>query len=386
MMRALLCTILLASSTTVVFAQSHEKFGDGEKSFREVKAMLLKEYVDELSEDDLYRGAVSGMLQAAANRKWDMLISPGEYADMHSDLGGQMVGIGVELDASHDKEAVTILGTFPGTPAEKAELRAGDRLLKVNDTAVKQGNGMDVIRLIRGKAGTKVTLTILRDEQVLVKTLVRAPINVSAVSSATLPDGTAVVWIRQFSEKTPSLLREQLSALMAKKPRGIVVDLRHNQGGLLDKMIESVSLLLPKGATVALEEVRGKKQEIIKASGEPVVHGLPVAVLVNGETASGAELFAAALRDDLGARIVGKRTTGKWNVQRVENLGNGYAIKFTVGLFKTAKGQAPDGKGLDPDVPVDGDDMAVARAQRMSDGAQRLAADPQLRAAVALLK
>jgi carboxyl-terminal processing protease len=365
---------------------SAQTFGDAEKVFRDVKAMLLKEYVDQIGEDELYRGAIAGMLQAAGKRKWDTLITPSEYGDMHSDLGGQIVGIGVELDASHEKEVVTILGTFPGSPAEKAGIRANDRLLKVNDTAVAKGNGMEVIRLIRGKAGTKVSLTLLRDDQVLVKSITRAPINIATVTSTLLPDGNGVVWIRQFNEKTPALLREQLQALLAKKPRGLVIDLRGNQGGLLEKMVDCVSLLLPSGSTIAIEQVRGKREELLKSNAEPLVHGLPLAVLTNGETASGAELFAGALRDNLGVHVVGGRTTGKWNVQRVAELGNGYAIKYTIGLFKTPKGAQPDGKGLEPDVPVDADPMAAVHAMHLHDGAQRLAADAQLRAAVALMK
>jgi carboxyl-terminal processing protease len=388
------CLLLALIAAPALADEAHEKpqsparakFGDGEKMFRDVKAMLLKDYVDEVSEEELYRGAVAGMLAAAGHRKWDALIAPDEYTDMHSNLGGQMIGIGVELDATSDHEVVTVLGTFPGSPAEKADLRAGDRLLRVNEMPVKKGNAMDAIRMIRGKQGTKVRLTLLREDQVLQKTLVRAPISVSAVSSVMLPDGNAVVWIRQFGDKTPALLREQLQTMLAKKPHGLVIDLRGNQGGLLEKMVECVGLVLPRGATIAVEQLRGKREEPLKSSLEPLVRGLPLAVLINGETASGAELFAAALRDNLGARVVGTRTTGKWNVQRVTEIGNGYAVKYTIGLFKTPKGVAPDGKGLDPDVPVEGDMLAVARAQRLADATQRLAADAQLRAAVALIK
>jgi carboxyl-terminal processing protease len=385
-MRTAIVCFLLLSTVPALADDSGHKSADPDKAFREAKQMLLKEYVDNISEEELYRGAIAGMLQAAGKRQWDSLLSPAELGDMHGDLGGQLVGIGMEFDASNDKDQVTVLGTFPGSPAERADLRAGDHLLKVNDMQVKKGNAMDVVRTIRGKVGDKVTLTILRDDKVMVKTLTRDIVRINAVSSMMLPDGNAVIWIRQFGEKTPSLLKENLDSVLARKPHGIVIDLRNNMGGLLDKMVECVGMFLPKGSTIAVELVHGQREEALKTTAEQLVKGLPLAVLANNGTASGAELFAGALRDNLGARIIGQKTVGKWNVQRVAELGNGYAIKYTIGLFKTPKGAQPDGKGLEPDVPVDSDEMSMARAQRIRDAAQRLAADAQLRAAVALMK
>src|SRR5262249_28410143 len=127
-------------------------------------------------------------------------------------------------------------------------------------------------------------------------------------------------------------------------------------------------------------------EEKIVTATDPVVSGVPITVLIDGGTASGAELLAGALRDHLNAKLVGMRTTGKWNVQKIADLSNGYALKYTIGVFKTPKGQAPDGVGIDPEVPVDLEPKRVGMAQRTSDANARIAADPQLRAALALLK
>ena len=181
-------------------------------------------------------------------------------------------------------------------------------------------------------------------------------------------------------------MRAALQRVAAKSPKGLVIDLRQNQGGLFDKMVESAALLLPKGASVVTEVRRGNREVPVRTEGEPVLRGVPVAVLVNGDTASGAEIFAGALRDTIGARLVGSKTLGKWNVQKVADLPNGYAIKYTVGTFKTPKGLAPDGKGLEPEVPVDLDEKLIDRVQRTLEPTARLAADAQLRAALALLK
>ena len=369
--------------------QRKEKFPDAKKAFDQARATLMKDYFEEVSEEQLYRGALTGMLKAAGYRDWDTLIGPTEYATLHHDLSGQISGIGVELDWGHsgDGAGMTVIGTLPDSPAERAGIKAGDRILRVDDKPVRSApeDLHAAARAITGKPGTKVTLTLLRDDQVLQKTITRATVTFAAVNDAMLPDGVGLIWVRSFNEKTPELLRQSLQRLGAKKLRGLVFDLRHNEGGLFDKMVECAGQVLPKGSTVTVEMKRGKREEAIKTESEPLFAGAPVTVLIDNSTASGAELFAAALRDVLGARLVGGKTHGKFNVQKIEELGNGWAIKYTVGVFKTPKGLMPDGKGLDPDVPVDADERSVTRAQRLRDPAARLQLDAQLRAALALL-
>ena len=363
-----------------------EKFADAERAFRDARATLIKEYVDDtVSEDDLYRGAVAGMLTAGGS-KWDALLSPTELNDLHSDLTGEVVGIGVEIGIDQANGFIVVIDTFPGSPAGKAGLAAGDRILKVDGKSVRGADGMEIARGIRGKAGTSVSLSLLHEDRIVTVNLKRAAIPIAAASDLMLPDSVALVWVRAFNEKTPELLRASLTRVAAAHPRGVVLDLRHNQGGLLDKMIECAGQLLPKGSTIATEVLRGKREEVLRTTGEPLLKGVPLTVLVDGWTASGAELLAGALRDNLGARLVGSRTHGKWNVQKISDLPNGYAIKYTIGVFKTPKGLQPDGKGLDPEVPVDLDEKTVEHMQRVKESATRVAGDAQLRAALALLK
>jgi carboxyl-terminal processing protease len=383
--------ILLLSSTALAQHASHadyrkakEKFADAEKAFHQAMTLLQQEYVDPVGVDELYRGAVAGMVAGCGDRKWDTLITPSDYEMMHTELGGQLVGIGVELDDTV-KGVLTVIGPFPGSPAEKAGLKAGDRILKVDDKVVKDDQTMLAMSGIRGKAGTPVVLSILRDGEVLSKRIVRATVNIPSVSWLMLPEA-AVVWIHSFNERTPEQLRAALKSVAAKKPHGLIFDLRHNMGGLFEKMVDCAGLVMPKGATVAMETVRGGGEQAIRTGIDPILGGVPISVLVDGETASGAELFAGALRDALGAHVVGAKTAGKWNVQKIAELGNGYAIKYTIGLFKTPKGLSLDGKGLEPDVPVDADEHTVMRCQRITDPSARLSTDAQLRAAVALLR
>jgi carboxyl-terminal processing protease len=364
-----------------------EPFSDAQKAFDQARAVLLKEYVDDkLSEADLYRAAVAGMLRGAAGRKWDKLLSPGEYAELMGDLGGEMVGIGIEIKFEDETGNILILGTVPSSPAEKAELRAGDRILKIDGRSFKGLQLRDAVYGIRGKAGQAVVLTLLRDDRIVTRTVVRAPILWAPVNSISLPGNLAVVSIKSFTDKTPSLLKAALEKVMAQKPRGVIVDLRSNEGGSFDRVVESAGLVLPKGKLVATLIRRGGAEEALRTSTEPLLFGVPVVALVNGSTASGAEILAGALKEEGGARIVGKKTYGKWNVQKIAELSNKYAVKYTVGLFKTPRGELLDGKGLEPDLEVDFDEAAAEKVMHLPDGAQRLKADPQLRAAAQLLR
>jgi carboxyl-terminal processing protease len=372
------------------YTPSHAKFSDGERAFREARALLLKEYVDEkLTEDDLWRAATRGLLRGAGRRSWDALLSPDEYASMHHALTGQLVGIGVELNVDKmdaEIDMLQVAGAFPGSPAERAGLTAGDRIIKINEHPVRGRPVWQALAEIRGEAGSTVMLTVLREDQVLQKTIKREAIQIPVVADAALPDGVALVRIGSFNERTPPLLRATLERVAQTHPRALVLDLRGNEGGLLDKAVDCAALLLPKGAVMVTQVGRAGRETPLRTSGEPVVRGLPIIVLVDERTSSSAELLAGALRDDVGARLVGGRTHGKWNVQKIVELQNGYAVKYTIGTFKTPRGLLPDGKGLDPDVDVQQAVDAIDRAQRMRDTTGRVAADAQLRAALALLK
>jgi carboxyl-terminal processing protease len=396
-----LCVLLTLFATSSAGAQpkdSHddyddwknkprEKFSDGERAFREVKETLLKEYVDDkLTDDDLWRAATAGMLQGAAGRKWDKLLSPGEYGELLGDLYGEMVGIGVEIKFDAEAGAIVILGAIPGSPAERAQLRGGDRVLKVDGRSFKGLQMRDAVYGMRGKIGQPVTLTILRDDQVLQKTIVRAPIVWAPVTDLMLPNDLALVTVKAFTDKTPGLLRAALQRVSQGKLRGLVIDVRANEGGNFERVIDCAGLLLPKGKIIVNSVHRGGKEEAIRSAGEPVVPGVPLAVLINGQTASGAEILAAALKQELGARLVGKKTFGKWNAQKVGTLPNKWAFKYTTGLFRTSRGESLDGKGLEPDLEIDQDEAVTEKAMRVHDAAARLAADAQLRAAVAILK
>jgi carboxyl-terminal processing protease len=201
-----------------------------------------------------------------------------------------------------------------------------------------------------------------------------------------LVDGVGELAIGSFTAKTVPAIQAALDDFSAAHVHAIVVDLRGNQGGSFDDAVHAAELFIPNGAPIVTLERREGKKETISSKGTPPMASLPIVVLVNQDTSSSAELLAGALSEERHARTVGTRTFGKWSVQSLDEIGNGYAIKYTTALFHTPSGKTYDGVGLTPDVEVDVDHQQVERVMYITDPVARLAADAQLRTALSLLK
>jgi carboxyl-terminal processing protease len=363
-----------------------ETFADGARAFERARKLLLEHDVDDkLGDAELWRAAVAGMA-AGGGRKWDRLLSPAELAELQTELSGEIAGVGVEISFDSATGVVTVGGVMPGSPAERGGLLGGDRILKIDGRSYKGENIRDVVASVRGRVGTSVRVTVLRDDRIFDATLTRAPIAMALVVDTMLDGGVALLRVRSFNDKTPAQLKAALGRIAAAGPRALVIDLRDDMGGLLERMVECAGLLIPRGRTVATSIGRGGREQALTTTADPVLPALPTAVLVDGNTASSAEILAAALKQHLGARVVGKKTLGKWNVQRIEELPNRWALKFTVGVFKSAGGELLDGRGLEPDVEVEMDAATVEKAWHAKSGEARLAQDPQLRTAVSLVR
>ncbi len=372
-------------------ARSTEKFSDGERAFRAAKDALLNGYyAPGLSEDELYRAAAEGMLANADAKmqKWNKLLSPLELGELEADLKGEVVGVGVRINFEPANGHIAVLGTVPGSPAEREKLRAGDEILSVDGKLYKGRSVRDVVHDIRGKAGDSVTLAVLRDDKVLNVTLKREVVPIDVASGGMLAGDIGYLRVHTFHEKTPSVVKGVLATLTS--ARAMVVDLRSNGGGLFDEAIQTASYFLKPGTPIVKIEKRGQPAEVLAAKGERIVGDLPMVVLVNEDTASGAELVAAALSEGRGAQLVGGHTFGKWSVQKLEKLPNGFGIKYTTSLFAPPSGRAYGGVGVTPDVEVAfggaAGDKNLDRLLAQPDLAKRAADDPQLRTALGLLR
>jgi carboxyl-terminal processing protease len=368
-----------------------DPFTDGEKSFKKVKEDLLTKYADShLTEDDLYHFAVQGMLSGLnpeTNREWNKLYSPGEYHEMTTDLSGSIVGIGIEMKFDSESGIADVLRVIPGTPAAKEGVAKRDKILEINGKSYQGLNLRDVVYSIRGKVGDSVTLTILRKNKVLTKKVRREKVEWDTDGLTVLRDDIGLIAIHQFSLATPKLLKDALLQFTKLKLRGLVVDLRGNGGGLLDKAIDCIQYFLPEGAPIMTKISREGKKERVLSQGNPMIRGIPLAILVDSATACGAEIMASTLRENLSATIIGVHTFGKGSVQSVEELPNHYAYKFTIAGFETGSGKPIDGVGIEPDLVVErAQETSLDGLRHTSNLEERISEDNQLRSALALLQ
>jgi len=363
-----------------------EKFTDGQRAFDTVKAALLSKYPDTtFTEDDVWRAATRGLLEHidAKRKKWNKLLSPSELAALHADLNGEIVGIGVMVDHDETTGYDAIVGVLPDSPAEKAGVVAGDLIVSVDGVLFKGKTEQQIVGAIRGKAGEALKLVLLRGDKLLDLSIVRAVVHWQEVTEKDLGNGIDGIAIRAFGDKTPEVLRTTLQGAAQRGVRGVVLDLRGDQGGSFEAAVESAGLFLPEGTPIVKLKKRDE-EKVFTAKGS-VLPNVPMVVLVDGDTASGAELVTAALREAKRARIVGEKTFGKWTVQSLDTLPNGYAAKYTIGLFITPGGQSYEGVGVEPDLTVSATKDKRKCSPTMS-AAELLANDVQLRTAVALLQ
>jgi carboxyl-terminal processing protease len=280
---------------------------------------------------------------------------------------------------------VVVKGIIPGSPAQGADLRAGDRILAIDGNSFRGRELRDVARAIRGKAGTPVKLAVLREASVLEKRAVRTQQQLPSVLH-TRDGDVGVLTIRLFHERTPAEIETALRALAATGIRKLIVDLRGNGGGLFDKMVEAAELFVPRAAEIVRSIGRGGKSKRYTSRRDPVVRGLSIVVLVDAQTASSAEILAEALRIDLGATLIGTKTFGKWRMETLRPLSGGWALKFTIALLQSPKGENFDRKGLTPDVEVSPGAEPLDHTRRLSQVSERVAKDPQLKAALQIAR
>jgi carboxyl-terminal processing protease len=364
-----------------------ERFSDAARNFEEAKRALLEGYYDgSFTEEDLYRAAVAGMLERVdpRMRKWNKLLAPSELAHLRSDLQGEIVGVGLGIELDPATGYIDVQRVYPGSPAERAGMAPPDKIVTVNGKLYRGLTLDDAVADIRGKAGETVTLSVLRGDKLLSVPLVRQRVVFDQVTHMMVSGSVGYVEIPGFNARTPEALREALTDLAAKGARALIVDLRHSPGGSFDDAIASVGELVPAGSTVVSLNKRGKV-EPIAARTAPLLLEARLAVLVDHETASSAELVTAALQEIRHATVIGSRTQGKWTVQRVDDLSNGYAIKYTIGQFSSPAGRSYEGTGMAPDVEVDEAEDVRERAQLETDATRRLTEDAPLRTAVAIV-
>lgn len=319
-------------------------------------------------------GAINGMLSATGD-PYSSFFNPEESKMFSQDIAGSFDGIGAELGIKD--QVLTVIAPLDGSPAQKAGIRSGDKILKIDDKSSLELTIDQAVDLIRGKKGTQVKLTVLHDgdQETIEITVVRETIKLDSAKVEFKEDGIAYLKIIKFSDDVDVQFDSAMNKIIAQKSKGIVLDLRDNPGGLLDKSIKVASRMIAKSNVVVLEENNAGKKDSLYTIGGDKLSSILMVVLINEGSASASEILAGALKDDRGITLIGEKTFGKGSVQQLMDLPGGSSVKITVAKWLTPKGDYIMEKGIAPDVEV-----------KMTSDDYKNERDPQLDKAMEVIK
>jgi len=338
-----------------IFAGDTQKTYEELRLFNEVFNLLRTEYYDEskVAPDKLIQGAIDGMVGVLDDPHTSYL-NKELFNELQTDTKGEFGGLGIVIGI-RDKW-ITVIAPIDGTPASKVGIKSGDRIIEIEGKSTEGFSTMDAVKLLRGKVGTKVTITIKRDsvKEPLHFTIVRGLIKIETVKSTVINDHIGYLRISQFSQPTPEALKAQAQSLLDKGVDSIIVDLRNNPGGLLSSVIEIADMFIDEGIIVSTRGRVASQNNIFRAHKDTLIPDLPLIVLVNEGSASASEIFAGAIKDDKRGILVGTKTFGKGSVQTVRDLPGGAGIRITTALYYTPSGKSIDKVGIEPDEPVEG--------------------------------
>ncbi len=320
--------------------------------FTKILNYVENDYVEKVDDQRLLRGAIRGMLSTLDPHT--VYLSPEVYKELKADTSGIFGGVGLEITIRGGW--VTIVSAVEGTPAFRAGVQPGDRILKIDGQSTKEMDLSDAVKAMRGKKGSKVTLTISRlgQKQLFNIVVVREVVKVPSVHAELLEHKYPYIKISSFQERTNSDLKKALKKYENEvKTNGLILDLRNNPGGLLEQAVQVCSEFLDSGVVVITES---RKKEVEKRAIMPEPDRIPVdfplIILVNGGSASASEIVAGALQDHKRAVIMGTQTFGKGSVQSVVELDDGSALKITIARYYTPDRHSIQSEGVKPDVVV----------------------------------
>jgi carboxyl-terminal processing protease len=323
---------------------------DGLKLFSDVIELIQREYVDEVDPKELIQKAIQGMVQGLDPHS--SLLPPDAFEDLQIDTKGKFTGIGIHITMRNG--FVTVISPIEDTPAHKAGIEAGDRIIKVDGQFARDLR--EAVRMMRGPKGTPVTVTIMRDgiKKPLEFELMRDEIPIYSVKSIMLKPGYGYVRLSNFTGTTTQEFEKALEQLESETDpmKGLIFDLRNNGGGLLNQAISIADIFIDKGQILSIKGRDKKNTKVFNATPSAAARTYPIVVLINGGTASASEIVAGALQDHQRALVLGAASFGKGSVQTVETLRDGSGLKLTIARYYTPSGRSIQAKGIEPDIAL----------------------------------
>tara|TARA_Y100000310_G_scaffold345471_1_gene465361 strand:+ start:7745 stop:9043 length:1299 start_codon:yes stop_codon:yes gene_type:complete len=314
-------------------------------------------HIDDVKDEDFLYGTIRGAVNALGD-PYTTFLNPSDAKKFDEDIRGNFGGIGAEI-GKRDGQLI-VVSPLKDNPAERVGLKAGDIIVKVDDTLMADFTVEEAVKIIRGEEGTVVTLLIMREEwneakefEITRATVIIPTLEWEMIASPGQEDKNIVyIQLYTFNANASSLFRDAVTEALFSGTKGVILDLRNNSGGFLDVAINLAGWFIDKGDTVTEERFRSGESRALVARGNAALRNLPVVVLVNGGSASASEILAGALRDLRGAKLVGEKTFGKGSVQELETLKDGSTLKISTAEWLTPAGHSIDKEGLEPDIEV----------------------------------
>jgi carboxyl-terminal processing protease len=343
-----------ASLTGNVLANKDEAKGlplDQLRNFSDIFSRIKSDYVEDVEDEVLLEHAIRGMLSGLDPHS--TYLSPDEYNELRIGTSGEFGGLGIQVGM--EDGFVKVISPIDDTPAYKAGLQAGDLIIRLDEKTVKGLTLNDAVKIMRGKPGTDIELTVVREgtDKPLTFVVTRDIIKVKSVKNRMLDPGYGYIRISNFQSRTAPQLLEALNDLKEENKanlKGLVLDLRNNPGGVLNAAAEVSDLFIDKGKLVYTEGRIDNSHYEYNANPGDILDGAPVVVLINGGSASASEIVAGALQDHRRAVVMGSKSFGKGSVQTIQELRSGGAVKITTARYFTPNGRSIQGAGITPDI------------------------------------
>lgn len=350
-----------------------------EEKVQKIQEYIDTFYVDPYEKDDLVENMYAGYV-AGLDDPYSTYLTRESYTKFIESASGEYAGIGAVVSVDELDNKVVVVSPFKGSPAEKAGLEPGDKILKVNDTDVYGDALEEATSILKGKAGTEVNVTVLKkiSGETVELTITRDNIVMESVDYKMLDDNIGYISLSGFESNTDDQFNEAYEEILNNNAQGLIIDVRNNPGGLLNVVENIADKLVPEGTIVYTEDKDGNKSY---AKSDPEEIEIPLVILINGNSASASEVLSGAVQDWDKGILVGEQSFGKGLVQRVFQLPDGSAVKLTVAKYYTPSGVCIQGVGLTPDVYVEMDDELTARVATLT-----YEEDVQLQKAVEVIK
>ncbi len=368
----LVALLAIMATLFIVMWQSAKNYS----KLEQLEDLIVDRFIGETDQTAMEDAAADAMVNALGDR-WSYYIPANEYAAYQEQMKNAYVGIGITVSATQDGTGIEVIKVTAGGPAEEAGILVGDVIVAIEGKSISEIGADNVRDVIRGEEGTKVQVTVVRDGKESSISVTRKQIQTPVATWEMLPDNVGLITIANFDARCASETIAAIEQLLEQGAMKLIFDVRYNPGGYKHELVDVLDYLVPEGLIFRSEFYDGTVED---ENSDAEELNVPMAVLVNGDSYSAAEFFAAALRDYDKAVIVGQQTCGKGYFQSTFQLGDGSAVGLSVGKYYTPKGVSLAGVGVTPDIVVD--DLSTEIQQGIYYGTLDPMEDPQILAAI----